>query len=131
MRLTTKTLSTAAIFCLLVGAGSAAYAGTVNEGPDATVPNLQQPWNSAAQAKAITGAGGGVHLDTVGSEYTLDARICNQGNGTCGTERYDLGDGSYAPLDAPFAAGASVHLQLHTYGFSPVRVEGIGRWHSS
>ena len=75
MRITTKTLSTTALVCLIVGAGSAAYAGTGDSHFDAIVPNLQQPWNSAAQNKVFTSTSAAVHHDSVGSDYHMNARI--------------------------------------------------------
>jgi hypothetical protein len=131
MRITTKTLSTAALLCLFVGAGSAAFAGTGDSHFDAIVPNLQQPWNSSAQNKVFTSAAAAVHLDSVGADYHMNARICNQGDGTCGTDTNTIGDGGSAPLDAPFIGGTAVHLQLHTSEYALVRVEAIGSWHSN
>jgi hypothetical protein len=116
---------------LFVGAGSAAYAGTGDSSFDAIVPNFQQAWNSAAQTKIFTSNAAGIHLDSVGAYYHMNARICNQGNGTCGMDKNTIGDNESADVAAPFIGGTTVHLQLHTSEYTYVRVEAIGRWHSN
>ena len=131
MRLTTKTLSTAALVCLLVGAGSAAYAGTASSHFDAIAPRFQQPWDSAAQTKSSGGGQGFVSFDSIGGTYRMNARICSQGDSSCGGELKELGQGQAALPDAPFSAGSSVHLQLHATPYNFVRVEAIGSWASN
>ncbi|MBF4618549.1 hypothetical protein ITJ44_10745 [Clavibacter sp. VKM Ac-2873] len=131
MRITTKTLSTAALLCLFVGAGSAAYAGTSSSHFDAIVPRFQQPWDSAAQTKASTGGQGFVSFDTIGGDYRMNARICDGGNGSCGAELKEVAQGQGALPDSPFSAGSRVHLQLHATPYNFVRVEAIGSWASN
>ena len=131
MRLTTKTTTTTALICLLVGAGSAAYAGTATSHFDAITPRFQQPWDSTAQTKDSTGGQGFVSFDTIGAEHHMNARICGGGNNSCGGEIKDIRQGQGALLDSPFPSGARAHLQLHATPYNIVRVEAIGSWASN
>lgn len=131
MRITTKALATTTLLGLLVGAGSAAYAGTASSHFDAIAPRLQQPWDSAPQTKHSSGGQGFVSFDSIGSDYRMNARICDGGNRSCGGELKEIAQGQSAFPGTPFSAGTRVHLQLHATPYNFVRVEAIGSWASN
>ena len=130
MKIPVKILSGAALVVGLVSAGGAAFAGTSYQSYDAILPKLQQPWNSSSQAKTYSNLAGDISVSYVGSTYTINARLCNQSNGTCGTEVFGLDDNQSAELGAGFGAGTLLHLQLHSHEYAFVQIESVGSWRS-
>jgi hypothetical protein len=132
MRIPTETVTATALLGLFIGAGSAAYAGTRSEGFDASIPRLQQPWESANQGKEFAFADGDMHVASVGSRCTINARMCGFLVGAgCGKEQTDLAGGSTVGLDAPSTHDEPVHLESHTFGFDAARVQATGEWRSN
>ena len=131
MRLTTKTLSTAALLSLLVGSGGAAYAGTASEDFTAITPRFQQAWNSDPQTKQSTGGQAFVRFRSIGGDYRMNVRICDGGTGQCAMELKEIGQRQGAFPSSPYSAGTSVRLQLHATPYNLVRVQAIGSWASN
>lgn len=114
---------------IMLSAGGAAYAGTSYQGFNETTPSLQQPRTFGNQTKAGSGVAGGIIVDSVGSNYTVNAKL-RTGN-TFGTEVKGLGDSSSASLPNSIGAGSTTQMTLTNNTWTTVTVQIVGSWRSN
>ncbi|MDF2916454.1 MAG: hypothetical protein K0S70_671 [Microbacterium sp.] len=143
MRKSTKIATIGVLAAALMLPAANAVAGTSYAGFSTTLPALQQGVLAANQIKSNAAAAGDIRSISVGSDYSLNARQCRldraAGPGstpaqvTCGTERFNLGDGASAtlPSGSHVAAGNRAYLQLHNSTWAVVRVSASGSWRSN
>lgn len=115
----------------LLPAGGAA-AASYWSGFGVALPAAQQGIFPLAQPKGVVGAAGEINVSSVGGGYQLNARQCRYNN-ACGTERFNLGSGSYATLPSGnlVPAGVSALLNLHNSTWTLVRVDATGSWRAN
>lgn len=138
MKKSAKFIAVGVLAAAMIVPAAAASATSTYIGFNVNLPAFQQGLLAASQVKSSAAAAGNIHVSSVASTYTLNARQCKLISGspvivTCGTERDGLGDGASAtlPSGSLVAAGNTAFVQLFNSTWTAVRVQAIGTWRAN
>jgi hypothetical protein len=121
----------AGLVVLMVGSGAAAWASETYQNYSATLPRFQGGWDSPHDD--IKGPylddGGHIYVTSVGTGYTVNARLCDPNGAQCSYEVDGLGSASSAILaNAGYVQGFECSLLLHENPWSVYQVSSKGSW---
>ena len=138
-----KSVSTAAAVAFVAGAliavGGTAYGSDLYSSYNKVLPIASQDgYVSAgtAQDKYVANKAGNIKVTFVGSDYTIQARLCSWAASNCGARSGALGDNS-ATTSLPNSLGSTVGLiasapllGLNVKTWNAVTVQTTGTWRS-
>jgi hypothetical protein len=132
MKKSGKLLAIGALITALMVPAGGAIAASGWSGFGVALPPLQQGAYVLHQTKNVAGQAGEINVSFVGGTYKLNARQCRSA-GVCGTERFNIGPGSYRTLPSgnKVPAGKTAWLDLHNSTWTVVRVDAVGSWRAN